>query len=150
MNVDDDGVTDSCLDYDRNGEETCSTEMAGVLLSLQSSLQQLVQASKVQTEAFNNLREDIRLQPDPSEEDKDAVTDGISHLLDLTTATVPLSKRPKDQLRRKNRIYFNNSIRSKKQRNHVGTRPTSVQNKQEINVNRTKNNYNSLLDCLRN
>ena len=97
MNVDDDGVTDSCLDYDRNGEETCSTEMAGVLLSLQSSLQQLVQASKAQTEAFNNLREDIRLQHDPSEEDKDAVTDGISHLLDLTTATVPLSKRAKDQ-----------------------------------------------------
>ena len=61
--------------------------MAGILLSLQSSLQQLVQVSKAQTEAFNNLREDILLQPDPSEEDKDAITDGISNLLDLTTAT---------------------------------------------------------------
>ena len=34
---------------------------------------------------------------------------------------VPLSKRPKRQLRRKNRIYFSNSIRSKKQKNRVGT-----------------------------
>ena len=50
--------------------------MAGVLLSLQSSLKQLVQASKAQTEAFNNLREDILLQPDPNEEDKDVITDG--------------------------------------------------------------------------
>ena len=63
------------------------TEMAGVLLSSQSSLQQLIQASKAQTEAFNNLREDILLQPDPNEEDKDTVTDGIPNLLDLTTAT---------------------------------------------------------------
>ena len=46
MSVDDNGVTDSCLDYDRNDDENCFTEMAGVLLSLQSSLQQLVQASK--------------------------------------------------------------------------------------------------------
>ena len=37
--------------------------------------------------------------------------------------SVPLSKRPKHQLRGKNRIYFNNSIRSKKQRSHVGRRP---------------------------
>ena len=80
-------VRDSCLDYDRNDEENCSTEMAGILPSLQSSLQQLVQASKAQTEAFNNLREDILLQPDPNEEDKDAVTDGIPNLLDLTMAT---------------------------------------------------------------
>ena len=38
MSVDDNGVTDSCLDYDRNGGENCSTEMAGVMLSLQRSL----------------------------------------------------------------------------------------------------------------
>ena len=63
------------------------TEMAGVLLSSQSSLQQLIQASKAQTEAFNNLREDILLQPDPNEEDKDTVTDGIPNLLDLTAVT---------------------------------------------------------------
>ena len=57
------------------------------MLSLQSSLKQLVQASKTQTEAFNHLREDILLQPDPNEEDKDVVTDGIPNLLDLTAAT---------------------------------------------------------------
>ena len=61
--------------------------MAGVLLSLQSSLKQLVQASKAQNEAFNNLREDILLQPDPNEEDEDVVTDATTNLLDLTTAT---------------------------------------------------------------
>ena len=57
------------------------------MLSLQSSLKQLVQASKAQTEAFNNLREDILLQPDPNKEDKDVVRDGIPNLLDITTAT---------------------------------------------------------------
>lgn len=73
---------------DRNGEENCSTEMAGVLLSLQSLLKQLVQVLKAQTEAFNNLREDILLQPDPNEEDNNVLTDtGIHNLLDLTTAT---------------------------------------------------------------
>ena len=62
--------------------------MAGVLLSLQSSLKQLVQVLKAQTEAFNNLREDILLQPDPNEEDNNVLTDtGIHNLLDLTTAT---------------------------------------------------------------
>ncbi|XP_068674296.1 uncharacterized protein [Montipora capricornis] len=84
MNVDDDRVTDSSPDCDRNGEANGSTEMAGVLLSLQSSLKQLVQASKAQTTAFNNLREDIFSQPDPN---KDVVTDGTPNLLDLTTAT---------------------------------------------------------------
>ena len=38
VNVDDDRVTDSSPNCDRNGEENGSTEMAGVLLSLQSSL----------------------------------------------------------------------------------------------------------------
>ena len=83
MSVDDDRVTDSRPDCDRNGEENGSIEMAGVLLSLQSSLKQLVQASKAQTEAFNNLREDILLQPDPNEENKDVITDGTPNLLDL-------------------------------------------------------------------
>ena len=87
MNVDDDRVTDSSPDCDRNGEENGSTEMAGVLLGLQSSLKQFVQASKAQTEAFNNLREDILLQPDPNEENMDVITDGTPNLLDLTTAT---------------------------------------------------------------
>ena len=87
MNGDDDGVTDSSPNCDRNGEENGSTEMAGDLQSLQSSLKELVQASKAQTEAFNNLREDILLQPAPNEEDKDVITDGTPNLLDLTTAT---------------------------------------------------------------
>ena len=73
MSDDDHRVTDSSPDYDRNSEENCLTERAGILLSLQSSLKQLVQASKAQTEAFNNLREGILLQPDPNEEDKDVV-----------------------------------------------------------------------------
>ena len=89
MNVDDDGVTDSSPNCDRNGKENGSTEMAGVLLSLQSSLKQLVQTSKSQTEVFNNLREDIFLQPDPNEEDKHVIriTDRTPNSLDLTTAT---------------------------------------------------------------
>ena len=86
MNVDDDRVTDSSPNCDRNGEENGSTEMAGVLLSLQSLLKQLVEASKAQTKASNNLREDILLQPDPNEEDKDVITDGTPNLLDLTKA----------------------------------------------------------------
>ena len=58
------------------------------MLSLQSLLKQLVQVLKAQTEAFNNLREDILLQPDPNEEDNNVLTDtGIHNLLDLTTAT---------------------------------------------------------------
>ena len=56
-------------------------------MSLQSSLKQLVQAFKAQTETFNNLREDILLQPDPNKEDKDVITDGTPNLLDLTPAT---------------------------------------------------------------
>ena len=87
MNVDDDRITDSSPDCDKNGEANGSTEMAGVLLSLESSLKQLVQASKAQTTAFTNLREDILSQPDPNEEDKAVVTDGTPNLLDLTTAT---------------------------------------------------------------
>ena len=81
MNVDDDRVTDSSPNCDRNGKENGSTEMAGVLLRLQSSLKQLVQVSEAQTEAFNNLREDILSQPDPNEEDKDVITDGTPNLL---------------------------------------------------------------------
>ena len=87
MNVDDDRVTDSSPNCDRNGEENGSTEMAGVLLSLQSSLKQLVEASKAQTKAFNNLREHILLQHDPIKEDRDVITDGTPNLLELTTAT---------------------------------------------------------------
>ena len=83
MSVEDHGLTFSSQDCDKNDEENGSTEMAGVLLSLQSSLTQLVQASKAQTEAFNNLREDILLQPDPNEEDNDVVTDETPNLLDL-------------------------------------------------------------------
>ena len=87
MNLDDLGETNTSADCDRNEEKNGSADMAGVLQSLQSSLTQLVQASKAQTEAFNNLREDILLQPDPDEDDEDVVTDGTPNLLDLTAAT---------------------------------------------------------------
>ncbi|XP_068678583.1 uncharacterized protein [Montipora foliosa] len=87
MNVDDDRITDSSPDCDRNGKANGSTEMAGVLLSLQSSLKQFVQASKAQTAAFANMREDIFSQPHLREEDKDVVTAGTPNLLDLTAAT---------------------------------------------------------------
>ena len=73
------------------------TEMVGVLLSLQSSLKQLVQGSKPQTEAFNNLREDILLQPDPNEDDKDLITDGTPNLLDLTMACLTIPALTKGQ-----------------------------------------------------
>ena len=98
MNVDHNRVTDSSRNSDRNGEENGSTEMVGVLLSLQSSLKQLVQGSKPQTEAFNlNLREDILLQPDPNEEDKDVITDGTPNLLDLTIACLTIPALTKGQ-----------------------------------------------------
>ena len=87
MNLDDPGETNTSADCDRNEEKNGSADMAGVLQSLQSSLTQLVEASKAQTEAFNNLREDILLQPDPDEDDEDVVTDGTPNLLDLTAAT---------------------------------------------------------------
>ena len=93
MNVDDDRVTDSSPDCDRNGEKNGSSEMLGVLLSLQSSLKQLVQASKAQTKAFINLRENILLQPDPNEEDEDVITDGTPNLLDLNHGHKSIARR---------------------------------------------------------
>ena len=93
MNVDDDRVTDSSPDCDRNGEENGSSEMLGVLLSLQSSLKQLVQASKAQTKAFINLRENILLQPDPNEEDEDVITDGTPNLPDLNHGHKSIARR---------------------------------------------------------
>ena len=93
MNVDDDRVTDSSPDCDRNGDANGLTKMAGVLLSLQSSLKQLIQASKAQTAAFNNLREDILSQPDPNEEDKDVVTDGTPNLLDFNHGHKSIARR---------------------------------------------------------
>jgi len=87
MSVDDHGLTVSSRDCGRNGEENSLTEMAGILLSLESLLKQLIQASKAQTEGFNNLKEDNLLQPNPNEKDKGIVTDETSNLLDLTTVT---------------------------------------------------------------
>ena len=53
---------------------------------------------------------------------------------------VMLSKRPKHHLRRKNRIYFNIQFDLKNKEIMLANGLTSVQNKQEININRTKNN----------
>ena len=54
-----------------NEEKNSSAHMESVLQDLQSSLTQLAEVSKAQTEAFNNLREDLLLQPDPEEEDEE-------------------------------------------------------------------------------
>jgi len=61
--------------------------MASVLQGLQSSLTQLVEVSKAQTEAFDSLREDILLQLDPDEEIEGGALDKTSNSLDLTAAT---------------------------------------------------------------
>jgi len=61
--------------------------MASVLQGLQSSLTQLVEVSKAQTKAFNSLRADILLQPDPDEEIEEGALDKTSNSLDLTAAT---------------------------------------------------------------
>ena len=51
------------------------------------SLTQLVEVSKAQTKAFNSLREDVLLQPDPDEEIEEGALDKTSNSLDLTAAT---------------------------------------------------------------
>ena len=61
--------------------------MANVLQGLQSSLTQLVEVSKTQTEALNSLREDILLQPDPDEDIEEGALDKTSNSFDLTAAT---------------------------------------------------------------
>ena len=57
--------------------------MATVFQGFQNALTQLVAASKAQTEAFNTLKEDLLLQPDPDEEEEATGTLGTPDLLDL-------------------------------------------------------------------
>ena len=64
MDEDNRGKSDYSAKNCTTVEINSSTELAGILRSLRSPLTQLVTASKAQTEAFNNLREDILLQPD--------------------------------------------------------------------------------------
>ena len=45
----------------QNGDD----RMAGILQGLQTSMAELAQASRSQTEALNNLRGDTHFQPDP-------------------------------------------------------------------------------------
>lgn len=87
MSADDREKTDSSANSSRTEETNNSAAMASVLQGLQSSLTQLVEVSKAQTEAFNNLREDILLQPDPDEENEEGGLDKTSASLDLTAAT---------------------------------------------------------------
>ena len=63
--------------------------MAGILQGLQTSMAELAQASRSQTEALNNLRDDIHFQPDPTllEEESSSETAGG---LDLNTAVTAL------------------------------------------------------------
>ena len=76
--------TDSSTNVVRIEENNSSADMASVLQCLQSSLTQLAEVSKAQTEAFNNLR-DFLLQPD--EEDEEVDLDTTSNSLDITAAT---------------------------------------------------------------
>lgn len=87
MSADDGEKTDSSASLSRSKEKNSSTDMASVLQGLQSSLTQLVEVSKAQTEAFNSLREDILLQPDPDEEIEEGALDKTANSLDLTAAT---------------------------------------------------------------
>ena len=81
------GQTYASANCGRNEERNGSAEMAGFLQSLQSSLTQLVQASKSKAEAFNNLGEDILPQPDLNEDDEDVVAIETTNSLDLTVPT---------------------------------------------------------------
>ena len=77
--------TDSSTSVVRIEKKNSSADMASVLQGLQSSLTQLAEVSKAQTEAFNNLRKDLLLQPD--EEDEEVDLDTTSNSLDITAAT---------------------------------------------------------------
>ena len=85
MSADNGEKTDSSTSVVRIEEKNSSADMASVLQGLQSSLTQLAEVSKAQTEAFNNLREDLLLQPD--EEDEETDLDTTSNSLDITAAT---------------------------------------------------------------
>jgi len=87
MSADDREKTDSSANPSRTKEKNSSADMVNVLQGLQSSLTQLVKVSKAQTEAFNSLREDILLQPDPDKEIEEGALDKTSNSLDLTAAT---------------------------------------------------------------
>ncbi|XP_020627015.1 uncharacterized protein LOC110064319 [Orbicella faveolata] len=87
MSADDREKTDSSANPSRTKEKNSSADMVNVLQGLQSSLTQLVKVSKAQTEAFNSLREDILLQPNPDEEIEEGALDKTSNSLDLTAAT---------------------------------------------------------------
>ena len=87
MSADDGEKIDSSASLSRSEERNSSADMASVLQGLQSSLTQLVEVSKAQIEAFNSLREDILLQPDPDEEIEESTLDKTCNSLDLTTAT---------------------------------------------------------------
>ena len=84
MSADNGEKTDSSTSVVRIEEKNSWADMASVLQGLQSSLTQLAEVSKAQTEAFNNLR-DLLLQPD--EEDEEVDLDTTSNSLDITAAT---------------------------------------------------------------
>ena len=65
---------DASTNSNRAQEEDSSPDMAAVLQGFQSALTQLVAASKVQTEAFNSLKEDLLLQLDANEEEEETDT----------------------------------------------------------------------------
>ena len=95
MNVDDDGVTDSSPNCDRNGEENGSTEMSGVLMSLQSSLKQLLQASKAATSQLLDASNGHSPKSLPNNSCPDEGTNN-DFLDSLTQALLPNSKKSPD------------------------------------------------------
>ena len=81
------GETDTSPNCSSHEETESSAAMAGFLKGLQSSLTELVKASKAQTDAFNNLREDIYLQSDTNDDDESVADSRTNNSLDLLEAT---------------------------------------------------------------
>ncbi|KAL9977309.1 hypothetical protein ACROYT_G014699 [Oculina patagonica] len=87
--------TDSTTNLVKVEEKISSADMASVLQGLPSSLTHLAEVSKAQTKAFNSLRDDLLLHPNPDEEDEEVDLDKTSNSLDITAATNQFSQQGK-------------------------------------------------------
>ena len=81
------------LTDEAEGIEAQSSEdkMAGILQELQSTLKELTQASRSQTETLSSIREDLLLQSDATDQDERS---GNGTENDLTYSTRAQSTRP--------------------------------------------------------
>ena len=84
MNGEEERIQRNEAQTSQNGND----RMAGILQGLQTSMAELAQASRSQTEALNNLRDDIHFQPDPTllEEESSSETAGGLNLNTTVTA----------------------------------------------------------------